>query len=99
MKGILLLFIVGAIIAGAMAYKNRNKPLPERLRESADDSLADLEKRARDLREQAKRLSGEAQRRLQDQAHELESRQKELRGRLDDLRAEAKRILERARGD
>ena len=95
MKGILLLFILGAIIAVAIALKNREKSLP--LREGADDSLADLEKRASDLRDQAKRLSGQAQRRLQDQAHELESRQRELRGRLDDLRAEAKRLLERAR--
>jgi len=99
MKGLMILLAVAGVIAAVVALKGRDKKLPEhplsRLRESADDTIADMEERIAELQQQARRVKGEAQKRVQERAHELEERQKELAGRFEELRSEARKLLER----
>jgi signal transduction histidine kinase len=101
MKSPLILLLLGILIAGALAFKVREKKRPEtpieRIRGGIEDAMSELESRIEDLRERAKRVSGEARKKLQDQAHELETRLRALRGQLDDLRTEAKQLLDRDR--
>ena len=101
MKALVVFVVIGAVLAAAALLKGKEKrpqTAAGRLRESIEEALGDVDGRVDDLRDRARRAGGDARRKLQDQAHEIEARQRELRSQLDDLRAEAKRLLDKARG-